>query len=58
MSSLKHWAEKLVMMLKTAIKNNPTDLLIQQNNQPRLANSNPTNRNPALAPALAPPSCI
>ncbi len=59
MSSLKHWAEELVTILRTAIENNPHNPPIQRNNRPRLADNNPTNRDQASsAPAPAPPSRI
>lgn len=59
MFNLKHLAGELVIILRTAIENNSNNPPIQQNNQPKLADINPTNRNqasPALAPA--PPICI
>lgn len=54
-SSLKKWAEELVTMLKTAIENNPTDPLIQRNNQQRLASNNSPNQDQP-SPVSAPPS--
>lgn len=42
----------MVIILKIEIENNPNDLLIQQNNQPRVANNNP------LSIALALSSCV
>lgn len=46
MSSLKQWANELIIILKTAIENNPSnDPPIPQNNQPRLANNNLLNHN-------------
>ncbi len=56
-SSLKQWADELVIILKTAIENNPNDPPIQQNNQTRLARNNPPPT--ASAPTSpAPLSCV
>lgn len=58
MSSLKQWANELIIILKTAIENNPSnDPPMPQNNQPRLANNNLLNHN-QLFSVPVPSNCI